>query len=55
MTSIRKPSKESVRAWLQRRRTTCEPPRSLAQIRAKLGWLLVPVSHRNPTSHKETS
>jgi hypothetical protein len=55
MTSIRKPSKESVRAWLRQRRTTCEPSRSPEQIRAELGWLLVPPPHRNSPSHKETS
>jgi len=55
MTTICKPSKESVRAWLQLRRTTSEPPRSPGQIRAELGWRLVAAPHRNPSSHKETS
>lgn len=55
MTGVRKPSKESVRAWLRQRRAASEPPRDPGHIRDELGWHLMPAPNCKQPLHKETS
>lgn len=51
MASIRQPTKESVRAWLQRRRAADGPPGSPEQICHELGWLLLPTALQSETQN----
>jgi hypothetical protein len=41
MSTVQKPTKESVRNWLQQRVTEHAPLPSLEEIRRQLGWSLV--------------
>lgn len=41
MDNVNKPSKESIRAWLDRRQSNDQPPPSPHQIREELGWKLI--------------
>lgn len=42
MTSVTHPSKESVRAHMERRQQSRTPPPSPEAIRRELGWNLIP-------------
>lgn len=49
MSYIIKPTKEAVRAWMERRRSHAEPLPDRERIRRELGWMLVahPDPHRS--------
>lgn len=40
--SVSRPSKHSVRAWMQQRQQRREPPPELAQVRRQLDWRMEP-------------
>ena len=42
MTQTTKPSKESVRDWMQRRYEEEDAPPSIEDIKRELGWALIP-------------
>ncbi|WP_168167834.1 hypothetical protein [Duganella sp. HH101] len=45
MTDITHPTKESVRAYMERRtQQSCEPPPAQEEIRRQLGWHMLPAA-----------
>ena len=46
VSSIKRPSKESVREYMERRTLTDDPPPSAEEIRRMLGWDLIPANRR---------
>lgn len=46
MSDTTKPSKESVREYMERRTHSVEPPPSKEEIRRQIGWDLIPENRR---------
>ncbi len=42
MTDVVRPTKETVRAYMERRVLDPEPPPTIEEIRRQLGWYLIP-------------
>lgn len=46
MTETTKPTKETVREYMERRIHSAEPPPSKEEIRRQIGWPLIPENRR---------